>query len=102
VAGPLEITPAEMSAAVDCGDAALLGPGLEWVAWHRNGWWVEFGNGWARVLDEAAERDLDLVAARLAEADAIARDHPGARPDAPATGAGASGRYSDSGAGAEG
>ena len=69
---PLEITHAEMNAAVDSGDAAPLGPGLGWVARYQRGWWVEYEHGWLRVLDEAAERELDAVAARLAEATATA------------------------------
>jgi hypothetical protein len=69
---PLEITHAEMNAAIDSGDATPLGPGLGWVARYGRGWWVEYEDGWLRVLDDAAERDLDAVAARLASAGAIA------------------------------
>jgi hypothetical protein len=77
---PRKITHAEMNAAIDSGDAAPLGPGLGWMARYGRGWWVEYEHGWLRVIDEAAERDLDAVAARLASAGAIAAvDAPDAR-----------------------
>ena len=69
---PRRITHAEMDAAADSGFAVPLGPGLGWMVRYGGGWWVEYEHGWLQVLDEATERDLDAVAARLAEVAAIA------------------------------
>jgi hypothetical protein len=59
-----------MNAALENGDAAPLGQGTWWAARHQGGWWVEYENGWLRIIDEQTERDLDHVAARLAEVNA--------------------------------
>jgi len=70
-AGRLEITHGEMNAAVDRGNATPL-PGYGWVMRYLDGWWVVWEGGWLRVTDQAAARELDLIAARLTEAGEIA------------------------------
>jgi hypothetical protein len=55
---PLEITHAEMNAAVDSGDAAPLGPGLGWVARYGRGWWVEYEHGWCASLTRLLSGNL--------------------------------------------
>ncbi len=77
---PLEIAHSVMNAAIDNGDAAPLGQGTRWAASYRDAWWVEYENGWLRITDEATGRDLDHVAARLADVNAVTEgDVPGTR-----------------------
>jgi hypothetical protein len=64
----LAISHAEMNAAIERGQAEPLSQSHGWLARYRDGWWVEYEGGWLRVIDAAAEQELDQVAARLAEA----------------------------------
>jgi hypothetical protein len=81
-AQPLEIAHHVMDAAVERGDAKPLGQGIWWAARYADAWWVQYENGWLRVIDEATERDLAHVATRLAEVSATAHgDISGPRPD---------------------
>jgi hypothetical protein len=77
---PLTISHAEMNAAIDHGDAAPLSQSHGWLARYLDAWWIEYEGGWLRLIDEASGRDLDQVAARLAEVSPIAQgDMPGIR-----------------------
>jgi hypothetical protein len=67
----LAISHAEMNTAIEQGTATPLGRGHRWLVRHLDVWWVEYEGGWLHVIDPAATRDLDQVAARLAEASAI-------------------------------
>ncbi|HTU74681.1 MAG TPA: hypothetical protein VMG38_14295 [Trebonia sp.] len=68
---PLAISHAEMNAAIDKGDAKPLSQSHGWLARYLNAWWVEYEGGWLRVIDTTAARDLNQVATRLAEVNAI-------------------------------
>jgi hypothetical protein len=69
----LAISHAEMNTAIDQGDAAPLSQSHGWLARYLDAWWVEYEGGWLRVIDATATRDLDHVAARLAEVNVIAQ-----------------------------
>ena len=78
----LELTHGVMDAAVESGNATLLGQGIWWAARYMDAWWVQYENGWLRVVDAATEHDLDHVAARLAEVSALAESgEPGTLAD---------------------
>jgi hypothetical protein len=68
---PIAISHAEMNAAIEQGDAAPLSQSHGWLTRFLDAWWVEYEGGWLRVIDEPAVRELEQVAARLAEANAI-------------------------------
>ena len=68
---PLAISHAEMNAAIDEGDAPPLSQSHGWLARYLDAWWVEYEGGWLRVIDAAAARELDQVAARLAEVNVV-------------------------------
>jgi hypothetical protein len=68
------VTHAEMNAALSKGDAMPLGHGLGWVTRYDGSWWIECEHGWLRVTDEGVARDLDQLAARLADGDSVAED----------------------------
>jgi hypothetical protein len=74
------VTHAGMNAAVGNGHAVRLGPGLCWVARYDGSWWVECEHGWLRVTDEGVARDLDQLAARLADGGSVAEDAPSKEP----------------------
>jgi hypothetical protein len=77
----LMVTHAGMNAALGNGDAVLLGQALDWVSRYEGSWWVECEHGWLRVIDGGAARDLEQLAARLAETGPVAQDNtPGASP----------------------
>jgi hypothetical protein len=63
----LEVTHAQMDAAVDGGDTVPLALAGGWLAGYRGAWWVLSEIGWLRVTDEATVADINRVAARLAE-----------------------------------
>jgi hypothetical protein len=71
----LEITHAQMDAAVSAGDATPLTLGGGWLTGYQGAWWVLSEIGWLRITDEATVADIDHVAARLAE---VAEDADGA------------------------
>ncbi len=64
----LEITHAQMDAAVSTGDAVPLDLAGDWLARYQDAWWVLAEAGWLRVTDQATAADIDHVAARLTEA----------------------------------
>jgi hypothetical protein len=79
---PSPMAHGEMSTALGKGDAVLLGPELGWVARYEGSWWTECEHGWLRVTDEHVVRDLDQVAARLAEMGAVSQGRASAaRPE---------------------
>jgi hypothetical protein len=60
-----------MNTAIDQGDAAPLSRSHGWLAHYLDAWWIEYEGGWLRVIDDAATRELDQVARRVAEATAL-------------------------------
>jgi hypothetical protein len=60
-----------------------LGPGLPWVVRYLGAWWVEYENGWLRVIDDDVTADLDDAAARLRGANVIADAEQAARGQGP-------------------
>jgi hypothetical protein len=72
VTSSLEITHAEMNAAIDQGHAVPLSHSQGWLIRYRDDWWIEWENGWLRVNDDDTTRDLDVLAGRLATASALA------------------------------
>lgn len=69
---PLAVTHADMARALDRGSAVPFGPGvLGGIVRWAGAWWVAWEGGWLRVTDELTAADLDAVAARLAEAEAL-------------------------------
>ncbi len=68
---PLAISHAQMNAAIDRDDATPLRQGHGWLTRYLDTWWIEYEGGWLRVIDDAAARELDQIAARLAEVSAI-------------------------------
>ena len=69
---PLEITHGEMNAAIDQGLAVPLSHGQGWLIRYHDDWWIEWENGWLRVTDDNATRDLDMIAERLTAASTLA------------------------------
>jgi hypothetical protein len=69
---PLEITHGEMNAAIDQGHAVPLSHSQGWLIRYRDDWWIEWENGWLRVTDDDTTCDLDMIAERLAAANALA------------------------------
>jgi len=74
----LEVTHAQMDAAVQAGDAIPLGSAGGWLARYRDAWWVLCGLEWLRITDEATIADIDHVAARLAQVAQVAGDNASA------------------------
>jgi hypothetical protein len=65
---PLAISRAEMNSAIDQGLATPLSQSHGWLTRYLDAWWIEYEGGWLRVIDDVAGRELDQIAARLAEA----------------------------------
>jgi hypothetical protein len=72
VTRPLEITHGEMNAAIDQGHAVPLSRSQGWLIRYDGDWWIAREQGWLRVNDDDTARDLDMIAERLAAADALA------------------------------
>ena len=69
---PLTVAHADMRRALDQGSAVPFGPGvLAGIARWAKAWWVAWEGGWLRVTDELTAAELDAVAARLAQAEAL-------------------------------
>jgi hypothetical protein len=79
---PLAISHVQMNAAYDRGEAVPLGASMAWLIRYLDAWWVVYERGWLRVTDNATAEDLDQAAARLADAEEVARRLPAsATPD---------------------
>jgi hypothetical protein len=72
----LEVTHAQMDAAISTGAATPLALASGWLAGYRDAWWVLSEIGWLRITDEATVADINEVAARLAQ---VAEDTDGQR-----------------------
>ena len=69
---PFAVTHAEMNAAYDNGEAVPLGQSVSWLVRYRDAWWVVYERGWLRIADDITAADLDMAAARLAQAETTA------------------------------